>query len=397
MGTYTTAATATFNGNNLDVTNSVGTKADLSNIFLTNGIGKEGDDVTMYCMYEGSATVNIFTYYKLDDSGDWQAVDKSLIRLLVTYLSVDNLASAKTLTGNSAAKSGSTLQILNVDNDDEGLYKCSVTSISNIRTDSKQSNLQLISWSLPEIKMLVETGETAMITCTFSGPSVPEIEGHTFVSSAFSSDQDALLYSKDSSSLTSNSITRITTTAVFSKVIRKNGPFKCHATFKDEISPGIQSELGSGQVEILAASIELGTHESSLPIYEGVAFTFICQYSFETAGTVTISPSADETVTDDSRENFITTGFKNGQFGKITSTSFTGPYICSVEIEGHTISKQLDLKIISIPAVPNQEEVTVQYSDYDWLTCTVTSDLPLFSVSWYTKEDGKDQYVTTHR
>ena len=130
-----------------------------------------------------------------------------------------------------------------------------------------------------------------------------------------------------------------------------------------------------------------------MTVYEGVSFTFICQYSFETAGTVTLTPSPADIVSGSSTSDGITTGFKNGLFGTVSTTSFAGPYVCTIEIEGHTLSKEKRLEIVPVPSAPALETLTLQFKDYNWLTCMVTSDLPLFTVDWYTD----DKYVVTHR
>ena len=394
VGSYTASATATFNGNNLAVSNPQGSRVDLSNIFLSNGFVEAGKAATMYCMYEGSATVATFTYQKQDSDGGWTTLVVDIDpRKTSTTLSSDALETAKSMTGKSDATSGNSLTISGVGSSDVGNYRCLVTDTSALTTTSPSASLNLLSQTMFASKMLVEKGEAALITCTFTGPSVPGIEGQTFKNSGFSKDEDALLYST-SKTTSGNSIT---TKAVFSKIITKNGPFKCLATFTDESSPNIRSAIESDQIEILTASIELGTHDEILPIYAGAAFTFICQYSFETAGTVTITPSPTTTVSDDSTDNGLTTGYKNGLFGTISESSSTGPYACTVEIEGHSISKELRLQILPIPAVPNLEETTVQYNDYTWLTCVVESELPLYSVSWFYSENGQEAYVTTHR
>ena len=107
MGSYTASATATFNGNNLAVSNPQGSRVDLSNIFLSNGFVEAGKEVTMYCMYEGSATVSIFTYQKQDSDGGWTTLIVDLdSRKTSTTLSSDALETAKSVTGKSGATSG---------------------------------------------------------------------------------------------------------------------------------------------------------------------------------------------------------------------------------------------------------------------------------------------------
>ena len=397
-GTYKSSGSTDFNGATIDVEGS-GTIVDLSNLFMTAGFAEAGDAVTLYCMYGGTGTGTTFSFQVKNDDGDWENVSGSTITQ--TTLSGASLTAAKTATGKSSASQGSMLVISSISSSDVGFYRVTMLDSLGSTTESMERSIQLLTSSIPVSKMLIETGESAYITCTFTGPYTPDVTLKVFDddTSAFVEDTSAYWNSATKSTSMVNSMTTKTTTTVFTKVITTNAPYICSAVFYDVSYPEITATVPSDQVEILTASITLSTSEPTLTLYEGVSFTFICQYSFETAATIALSPTPDETASHEitDSDSGVTSGYVAGEMGVLEMSSFKGPYNCKLDIDGYSLEKELTLVILEIPDVPSIEALSVQDQDYDWLVCTFSTDLPLASISWFTYVDDEETYYTTYR
>ena len=370
----------------------------MSHAELTDGFSAAGETVTLYCAFSGTATASSTSLYKQGNDGTWSNVNIS-----PSTLTGATLTTVKSNINEPDATFIDRYEISGTGNSDIGKYKCRVVENSHsLVTESAPNTLQLLTQSVTKTKMLLEVGDTALITCTFSGPYVPTVTGEVLGSiGSWAEDGNAYLSSFTSVSSQEGGTEKITSTVVFSKVARSNTPFRCHASFSSSSRPLMSTSVPSDRTELLAVSMELGTHEDRLKIYVGAQFTFICQYKYETTGSVvSISPTPTSTDTYSVKDDTtgVTSGYVNGFFGTYSTPKTEGPFSCTIQIDGLSLTKEISVDVISVPSSPTLESLSIQEGDYNWLTCTVTSDIPIYTLSWFTTDDtGAERYVRTDR
>ena len=367
-----------------------------SKTVLTDGVAKAGDTVTLYCAFRGTTSVNSVSLLKLGENNNWDEVNLSSTEI------TNNFDTVKASINEMDATYIAQYQITGMGNGDVGKYKCIVEEDSHsFEIESEPNSVQLLSQSISATKMLLEIGDTAYITCTFTGLYEPEVTFQVFGSNGWAKDDNAYLNSLTSTSTIEGGTVKITSVAVYTKLVRQTTAFRFRATFQDPSRPSQETFILSEQAEIMAASIELGTHKQSLDIYVGAAFTFICQYKFETTGSVVaIAPTPGNSDTYSTKDSSgVTTGYINGLFGTYDSPKTVGPFACQIQIEGLTLTKSVSLNVIAVPdpSALVLEQNTIQEGDYDWFTCSVTSNMPVYTVSWYTVDNAVERYVATER
>ena len=294
-----------------------------------------------------------------------------------------------------------------------GQYKCIFKVNDIIEIESKPNSLHLLSVSIPVQSMLVEMGKAAMITCSFTGPSIPSF---TVTWNSDMSDNSnswnpvyvSLLY-LSSSSVKEDGVENIVTTYVFSKITERYFDFRVEAEFQ------IFGTQATRSLETLfsvyTASLDVGFPIVSLYFDESTNFMFYCKYQFDKAADVLISPTHTSSVTQDDNTQYcgspLTCGYYYLRYPTPPTESPSGPYECKVKIQASdgyvlSFSKQVTLNILSVPPDLLDVEIkTVQSGEYFRLMCCVSNDTPRFTLGWFVEDNtgngAEDRAVASNR